>query len=573
MQLGWSHKTEFGWFASVATGVLSLALAGLVGMHLLVDRYDAKTATTAKSTAPKSGQTNNDAVILGASIGDVPDHAGILAVASALKLQLPDLPWGKMLVRRNDKDTLIPIQSIFLPVNNMDQALALCARLKDIPPGCAPAIAPIAELSQLDAPVSLASLTRLGVSSYAPPPQSPVQVAATPPKFVYVPQEKIIYLPAPAAATSEQAPLKLQPGVADTSTSTPAKQIWLSKTLHPGDPSLVDFVAAGDTMMGSTSTGLNPAIRPGVDVASLIGADLAGIFRRADISFLNLEGPLYDGKDTSGKSCADCFAFHSPTFYAGIFANLGIDVANMANNHSGDYGEAGRASTMAALKANGIAFDGLDRDGARAAELLLPGGRRAAVIGFAPNNGTLNLNDMPKAQALVRGLKKTHDLVIVYFHGGAEGWANVHVANKTEIYVGENRGNVVAFSHAMIDAGADLLIGSGPHVPRAVEIYKNHLIAYSLGNFWTYDGVMNYAVSGLGPVLEAWLAPDGSIAGFTIHSTRQAGLGVPHLDPVDEAARYVFYLTKTDFPASHTLLEQSNVPRAAENTAPIRRKS
>jgi hypothetical protein len=59
-------------------------------------------------------------------------------------------------------------------------------------------------------------------------------------------------------------------------------------------------------------------------------------------------------------------------------------------------------------------------------------------------------------------------------------------------------------------------------------------------------------------VLEAWLAPDGTVAGFAIHSTRQAGLGVPHLDPADEAARYVFYLTKTDFPGTDALLESAH---------------
>ena len=106
----------------------------------------------------------------------------------------------------------------------------------------------------------------------------------------------------------------------------------------------------------------------------------------------------------------------------------------------------------------------------------------------------------------------------------------------------------------MIDAGADIVIGQGPHVPRALEVYHGHLIAYSLGNFWTYAGVQTYAVSGMGPVLEAWVAPDGAIAGFTIHSTRQAGLGVPHLDPLDEAARYMLYLTKSDFPGSYELL-------------------
>jgi poly-gamma-glutamate capsule biosynthesis protein CapA/YwtB (metallophosphatase superfamily) len=309
--------------------------------------------------------------------------------------------------------------------------------------------------------------------------------------------------------------------------------------------------------MGSRDTGLNPAIKPGADAAVLIGADLATIFRRADIAFVNLEGPLYDGRDATTKDCANCFSFRSPVYYADVLASLQIRAVSLANNHSGDYGEAGRASTMTALRNRNIGYGGLDRDGARAATLRLAYGRNAAVIAFAPNNGTLDINDIPAAVERIRELKKSHDMVIVSFHGGGEGWDHVHVAASNEEFAGEDRGDVVAFAHAAVDAGADLVIGQGPHVPRAVEIYRGHLIAYSLGNFWTYEGVMSYAVSGLGPVLEAWLAPDGTIAGFTIHSTRQAGLGVPHLDPDDEAARYVFYLTRSDFPGTGAKIDQA----------------
>jgi hypothetical protein len=332
-------------------------------------------------------------------------------------------------------------------------------------------------------------------------------------------------------------------------------RFWFSDDYRPGDPRLVDVVAAGDVMMGSEDLGLNPAITPHVDAAALIGPDLAALFRHADVAFANLEGPLYDGPEPTAKDCADCFAFHSPPYYAAVLQSLGINVVSLANNHSGDYGEAGRASTMAALGTHGIAYGGLDRDGARAATLVLRDGRKAAVVAFAPNDGTLNLNDLPGAENLIAALKKTHDLVIVSFHGGGEGWDHVHVVMGDEQFDGEDRGDVVAFAHGAIDAGADLVIGQGPHVPRALELYRGHLIAYSLGNFWTYDGVMNYAVSGLGPVLEAWLAPDGRIAGFALHSTRQAGLGVPHSDPDDEAARYVLYLTKTDFPATSAALD------------------
>jgi poly-gamma-glutamate capsule biosynthesis protein CapA/YwtB (metallophosphatase superfamily) len=397
------------------------------------------------------------------------------------------------------------------------------------------------------------------VQAPAPPPRVITKVVQAPPRVI----TNTIYLPAPLAKTAAtpsadlamvQPALKVQPGLPPSDPAHSGKTIWLSASYRPGSAGLVDIVAAGDVMMGSIGSGLNPAIRPGADAAGLIGSDLATVFRHADIAFANLEGPLYDGPAATGKDCASCFAFHSPVYYADVLQSLGIDAVSLANNHSGDYGEAGRDSTIAALKQRGIGYGGLDRDGARFASLVLPSGKRAAVVAFAPNHGTLNLNDIPAAAALVRALKAKHDVVLVSFHGGGEGWSYVHVAKSDEHFDGEDRGDVMRFAHAVIDAGADIVIGQGPHVPRALELYRGHLIAYSLGNFWTYTGVNNYAVSGLGPVLEAWLAPDGTVAGFRIHSSRQAGLGVPHLDPLDEASRYVLYLTKTDFPDTHARL-------------------
>ena len=95
------------------------------------------------------------------------------------------------------------------------------------------------------------------------------------------------------------------------------------------------------------------------------------------------------------------------------------------------------------------------------------------------------------------------------------------------------------------------MIGQGPHVPRAVEIYRGHLIAYSLGNFWTYEGVNSYAVSGLGPVLEAWLAPDGTIAGFhAAFHTAGRDWACRISIRLQEAERYTLYLTRSDFPGT-----------------------
>lgn len=350
---------------------------------------------------------------------------------------------------------------------------------------------------------------------------------------------------------------EIEKAVKAASAPAPGTRLWFSDEYKPGDTRLVSVVAGGDVMMGSIDSGLNPAIKPKADAAELIGGGLAAIFRRADVAFVNLEGPLYEGPEPTSKNCERCFSFRSPHYYADVLSSLRIAAVSLANNHSGDFGAEGRASTIAELKKRNIGFGGLDQDGARFATVRLRDGRNAAVIGFAPNSGTLDISDIPSAAERIRALKKVHALVIVSFHGGGEGWDHVHVVDDNETFAGEDRGDVVAFAHAAIDAGADIVIGQGPHVPRAVEFYKHHLIAYSLGNFWTYEGVMTYAVSGLGPVLEAWLAPDGTIAGLTIHSTRQAGLGMPHLDPDDEAARYIYYLTRSDFPATGEQIDRA----------------
>ena len=610
---GWDHGEEYGWFMTAALAILSLALLSLVVAHLLVARYYGKLAD-GELRPPPPDRPYAGAALLGASIGDVP-HESMASLKQDMDSRGVNLPWNKALVRLSPMSGLLWIESYFFPFNRPSDALAFCHRIANVSPRCTVLVTSSSMVSTLDnRPLTQAWLARAGIAPftgggaetietkivYVPSPPRTVVVQAPPPpakivylpgkvpppklvyvpakapapKIVYVPAKapppKIVYVPVPAkpvaapppakpalpqqVALNTQAPLHIQPGAGSGAVSYPEQQIWLSTAYKPGDTRLVDIAAAGDVMMGSIGAGLNPDLKPGVDVATLVGDDLAGIFRHADVAFVNLEGPLYEGGQGTGKNCGQCFAFHGPTFYAGILRSFGIDVVSLANNHSGDYGEEGRASTMAALRANGIAYGGLDRDGARAGELVLPGGKKFAMVSFAPNNGTLQLNDIDKAAQLVRDLKKTHAIVMVSFHGGGEGWTYVHVNKGTEMFAGENRGNVTAFAHAVIEAGADIVIGQGPHVPRAVEIYKGHLIAYSMGNFWTYNGVQTYAVSGMAPVLEAWVAPDGSIAGFTIHSARQAGLGVPHMDPLDEAARYMLYLTKSDFPGTYALV-------------------
>ena len=474
---------------------------------------------------------------------------------------------------RNDPST----RELLAALESVDENLRPRAAAPQ--PGPPPPVARRAPVPQLACPKPSVIVREVPVPGPPPtklvcpePPQQRIVVAPAPacpkpmpsaPTVCPKPAAQVASLVAPAPTSATQQPaLRLQPGLRGPIGDTSGRRIWLSSVYSPGDPKLFSFVAAGDVMMGTRGR-LNPALHAGVDAASLVGGDLAAVFRGADVAFVNLEGPLYDGAGDSGKGgCANCFAFRGPEYYADILATLGIDAVSMANNHSGDYGAAGRESTIAALKRAGIAAAGLERADARTATLVLPDGRNVGIAAFAPNSGTLNLNDIAGAAAIIRELKSTHDFVIASFHGGAEGWDATHVPKTAEFYLGENRGDVQRFAHAMVDAGASVVVGHGPHVPRAVEIYRGHLIDYSLGNFWTYELVQNYAVSGLGPVLQVWVAPDGTVAGVEIHSTRQAGLGVPHLDPLGEAARYVMYLTRKDYPATADTLSRGG--RGAE---------
>lgn len=319
----------------------------------------------------------------------------------------------------------------------------------------------------------------------------------------------------------------------------------------------VRLVGVGDIMMGTNfpePVYLNPDLVPGADLAALIGPRLLDLLQSADITFGNMEGSLFDGpEDAEHKPCKNpksCYVFRSPEYHGEFLREMGFDVMSLANNHSGDFREAGRNATMAALARNGIAYAGLDIPGERTATLILDGGTRVGVLAVSPNWGTVSINDADRAVGIVRDLAARHDIVLVSFHGGAEGREFTRVPREMEIFYGEERGDVYAFSHAMIDAGADVVLGHGPHVPRAVEVYRGRFIAYSLGNFWTYGRFNLTGLAGIAPVVDLELARDGRLLKARIHSARQHGGGVPRIDDTGAAARAIAQLTAVDFPES-----------------------
>jgi poly-gamma-glutamate capsule biosynthesis protein CapA/YwtB (metallophosphatase superfamily) len=290
---------------------------------------------------------------------------------------------------------------------------------------------------------------------------------------------------------------------------------------------------------------------PPNDGADLL-KDVTPRLSAADIAFGNMEGPIVDGGIS--EKCGTpkpgqpvrCFAFRMPTRYAKHLKAAGFDVMSVANNHASDFGETGRASTRRTLDELGIKHAGSDRE-RFSTTYLETKGRTVAFVGFSHNAVQPNVNDLDTARRLVQEADKKADIVVVSFHGGAEGTGAQNVPRRTELFFGEQRGNLPLFARAVVDAGADLVLGHGPHVLRGMEVYKDRLIAYSLGNFATYGWFRLEAETALTVVLETRLAPDGRFLGGKLHSARQEGRGIPVLDPTGTAAKKVRSLSQTDF--------------------------
>lgn len=303
----------------------------------------------------------------------------------------------------------------------------------------------------------------------------------------------------------------------------------------------ISIAAVGDMMLG---TDYPENHLPDDDGVSFLGA-VTPALSLADVAFGNLEGVLVDGGEPA-KKCKNpraCYLFRSPTRYARHFEAAGFDVLSLANNHARDFGEEGRTSTMQALDDVGIHHSGREGDFAS----FESGGLSVAVLAYAVTRESNMMLDYELAESTVAEFAATHDIVVVSFHGGAEGVDARNLPFAEEEYYGEPRGDVVLFARRMVDAGADLVLGHGPHVIRAAERYKDRLIAYSLGNFATYYGISVAGIKGIAPILIATLDNEGRFVEGEIISTRQLRPAGPSPDPQGRALKMIRGLSIEDF--------------------------
>jgi len=204
-------------------------------------------------------------------------------------------------------------------------------------------------------------------------------------------------------------------------------------------------------------------------------------FRQDDVTVANLETPVaVKGTPETNKE----YVYNSPPEAIPAMKAAGVDLVNLANNHSMDQGESGLVDTMKILEENGIAYVGAgsDADRAYAPVLLERNGVKIAFFGFsrvipevswyAGKNkpGVAATYDPTKAVEAIRAVREQADLIVVVAHWGKE---------KTDYPVDHQK----TLARAYIEAGADLVVGGHPHVLQGFESYRGKWIAYSLGNF------------------------------------------------------------------------------------------
>lgn len=338
----------------------------------------------------------------------------------------------------------------------------------------------------------------------------------------------------------------------------PPKIDTVVKSIVPHDT--ICIAAVGDIMLGSSypdSSKLPPDSAKGSFKPVLKYLD------KADIVFGNLEGALLDSgmPDSKKKKPEAAYLFRMPVQYGGVLKNAGFNLLSIANNHITDFGLNGCKSTTNALDKYGIHYAGLQTCHETIFE---QNGIKYGFCAFAPNANTLSMLDLATARRVIRHLKQQSDIVIVSFHGGAEGATFEHVPFTVEKYMGGNRGDVCNFAHTAIDAGADIVLGNGPHVSRALEKYRGRLIAYSLGNFCTYKSVSVAGVCGMAPLLKAYLNKKGEFLNGNIISFRQTHEQGLKRDTMNLVVKRIKSLTEKDFPGSGLDIDEDGMITSTE---------
>jgi poly-gamma-glutamate capsule biosynthesis protein CapA/YwtB (metallophosphatase superfamily) len=310
----------------------------------------------------------------------------------------------------------------------------------------------------------------------------------------------------------------------------------------------VTVAAVGHLVMGTNYPSSHPALP--ADGGKSLFEKTKDLLSSADLTFGNLAAPLSSrGKTHKKVDNVNVFAFRTPPSYGTFLKEAGFDVLQAANNHILDFGADAYEDTLALLDKLGIGHIG------RKGEVWFSTVRGITVgfVGFTQPYTDFfeSHHDIGAAAKVVLEAKKKCQVLVVGFHGGTEGKDSLHTPEKPEYLGKEYRGEVVKLSHALVDAGADLVVGFGPHLPRAMEFYKGKLIDYALGNFLTYGPFNLRGPSGLSLILKATFDKNGKMVRAWVDPIAVISPGIPEPDGSQGTLRHLRSLSKEDFPKSY----------------------
>ncbi|MBQ8655949.1 MAG: CapA family protein [Prevotella sp.] len=320
-------------------------------------------------------------------------------------------------------------------------------------------------------------------------------------------------------------------------------------TAVAADTSNITLAMTGDIMMGTTY----PTPKLPQQNGRLMFSEVKDLLSSADLALGNLEGTFSEGLPSRKNPGPYSYSFSMPRSYGHYLVEAGFDYLSVANNHTWDFKDPGVLRTEVVLDSLGLLYSGAA--GRRESVVIECKGVRVGIAAFCHEKYTLNLVDSAEVRRVIGDLKPRCDIMVVSIHGGGEGRDKMHLPYEAEYFQGDNRGYLRNTAHMLIDMGVDLVFGHGPHVVRCVEMYRGHVIAYSLGNFCTPVGINVSGVTGYAPVLEVTLDREGNFVSGRIHSfLQQAGFG-PRRDDKHTAARQMRQLSLEDVPHSEAIID------------------
>lgn len=290
----------------------------------------------------------------------------------------------------------------------------------------------------------------------------------------------------------------------------------------------VSLLFGGDT---SFARGIDQSIRRAGGDPAVVFEQLKPLFDRADLTFLNLECVL---SDSPAQPADKTWRIRAPTRHARALAEAGVDLVSVANNHTLDFGEQGFSSTLATLEDVGVDYVGVQYGDAPEQPLTIAK-LGDQTFGFLAYTDITKWKPVPEsswkyywpkpanydADAIVADIERARgqvDHLIVSLHWGDEYSMTVEDDQRTD-------------ARRFIDAGAELIVGHHPHVPRIVEEYQDGLIIYSLGDLLFDKSTPFKSVRNRRRFMVQVDYTSGKRAGVTLHPIHSLDDHIPYPKP------------------------------------------